>query len=59
MRTPSETSAGSSSVPLRFTERTVAVTASMKVLDPGTAPKRTVVCEPNTVSDPVRSRATS
>ena len=56
---PSATSAGSSSTPFRFTERTVSVTASMKLAAPGVAVNRTVVCEVNTRSPRVRSRFTS
>jgi hypothetical protein len=59
IRTPSETSAGSSSVPLSTTECTASVIASMNVVAPGLARKRTVVVERKRRSPRVRSRTTS
>ncbi len=58
MRAPSATPAPSS-VPLRVTECTSAVMASMKVDAPAEAVKRTVVTDRNVVSLEVRSSSMS
>ena len=59
MRTPSATSATSSDAPLRVTECTVAVIASMNVDAPSFALKRTVVVLRKVSGPVVRSSATS
>ncbi len=57
MRTPSLTAATSSARPLSVIECTVFVIASMKVDDPGSAVKVTVVVLPNVSAPVVRSSA--
>jgi hypothetical protein len=59
MRTPSFTTATSRGVPFRVIECTCSVIASMKVLAPGVAVKRTVVVLPNVAGPRVRSSSTS
>ena len=59
MRMPSLTSAGSSATPLRVTECTSAVIASMNVEAPSVAANRTVVRLRNTSGPVVTSSTTS
>ena len=58
IRSPSLTSAGSRDVPLRVTDSTEAVMASMNELLPGVAVKSTVVCTRKVSGSPVSSSAT-
>ncbi|BAS09415.1 hypothetical protein AHiyo4_28370 [Arthrobacter sp. Hiyo4] len=59
IRIPSETAAGSKARPLSVTLCTACVTASMKVVEPGTAVNFTVVVVPKIFPPLVRSRTTS